>query len=88
MTTCKDCGDEWSGEKTGHCTRCCRTFSTTANFDKHLAIDTEGAGVYRVAGCFNPEHVVDRRGRRLLHAHTNRYGTTVWRGPPPTKARR
>lgn len=36
ITHCKRCHSTWNRETNiAHCTSCCRTFSTPANFDKH-----------------------------------------------------
>lgn len=81
MTACNVCHDQWSGDKAGHCPKCHLTFSTDANYDRHLLIE-RGPGVYRVAGHVHPSTVVDKHGHRLLFPRQKANGTTVWTGPP------
>lgn len=30
------CGNTWTGQRSAHCARCHVTFSTVANFDRHI----------------------------------------------------
>ena len=79
MTTCRTCHKQWSGERTGHCTRCHETFTTLANFDQHLVIE-RGPGICKVVACTPPAEVVDKHGNRLLFERKRANGT-VWSAP-------
>lgn len=37
MSSCSHCDATWAGFGIAHCSSCHRTFTTTANFDRHRA---------------------------------------------------
>lgn len=77
MTVCAECAAEWGGQRTGHCTRCHRTFSTETNFEAHLIID-KGPGVYKVTDCVDPINLLKKDGSPRFKARRNAHGTDVY----------
>lgn len=56
---CPDCGTIWrqSGNRTGHCSQCCRTFQGISAFDRHQA-HPDGGRVH----CLDPSAVRNEDG--------------------------
>lgn len=72
--TCS-CGAEWhqSGNRTGHCSGCHRTFSGISTFDAHRHDTPTGRA------CADPADLLDKAGMPKFKTYVDRVGTTVWR---------
>jgi hypothetical protein len=75
IATHGECGAEWqqSGNKTGHCSGCHRTFSGISTFDAHQRI-VDGRNV-----CLDPAELIDKNGRPRFRTFTDKAGCEVWR---------
>ena len=82
MTVCTQCQAQWTGERTGHCTRCHRTFTTLGNFDAHLQLE-RGPGICKDIGFHNPADVTDKHGNRILYERHTGTPRAAWAGQPP-----
>lgn len=67
MTTPCTCVPHWTGNRAGHCTTCCQTFTSESGFTRHL-ITNRG----RYAGCREPYSTVDRNGAAVFTWNTRR----------------
>jgi len=54
MTSCRDCGREWTGLAECHCAGCHLQFSSEVAFTRHQGAD----------GCLDPTTVVRKSGKR------------------------
>jgi len=73
--TCNTCGTQWrqSGNRTGHCSGCHRTFSGIAAFDAHQTVP-EGRIV-----CRDPGTLTTHSGAAKWRTYRDECGALVWR---------
>lgn len=81
---CRDCGDTWKGERAGHCTRCCRTFSSDEAFYAHLETfsgtdPSTGFKIYKVIACLDPGELLNKAGDPRFELAINGSGTPSWK---------
>jgi hypothetical protein len=72
VSTCLDCGRQWTGRAEAHCASCCNHFTSDGAFDRHLA------SVRSDDDCYPPETFRKRDGSPLFEQIQRKYGL-VWR---------